>query len=250
MILNYQEKRDIDAIGDISRGTFPKEFLLSNETPEFFTENFKRRYPEEKLQTAGGFSFLFGQVNLEGKTSFNILSNRGGDNVWAAEGPEDQTIGISNSLFCNPWPKCAIGIKQLEEAVKKNVEAGSDAKDLSESLFNVLSHETFDPGAREGATEQEIHHALRESVFIPVIATAGHKDEKEWDVSYPFGKHYGTRTQTVITVDKAGKLRYYEKTLHTKDTDESEDHALVEHEFVINQEPGEDDLGGWDCQIS
>ncbi|KAG5354500.1 hypothetical protein CJU89_6270 [Yarrowia sp. B02] len=249
VILNYQEKRDKDAIGDISRGKFPKEFLLSSESPEEFVENFKKRYPEDKLQAAGGFSFLFGQVDLDGKTQFSILSNRGGDHEWIAKDADDQTIAISNSLFCDPWPKCGMGVERLDEAVKLNVEEGSSRKELVDSLFDVLSHDTFDPGAKKGASEQEIHHALRHSVFIPVIATAGYQKDKDWDVTHPFGKHYGTRTQTIIMVGKDGQMRYYEKTLHTKDTDEKEEHPLVEHVFEINKEPSKS-TGGWKCLLS
>lgn len=222
---------------------------MSNESPQEFTENFKKRYPEEKLQAAGGFSFLFGQVDLTGKTQFSIISNRGGDHEWVAKDKEDQTIGISNSLFCNPWPKCELGIERLDDVVQKNVNNGSSRKELVDSLFGVLSHDTFDPGAKKGASEQEIHHALRQSVFIPVIAAAGYKKDQNWDVTHPFGKHYGTRTQTIIMVGKDGLLRYFEKTLHTKDTDEKEEHPLVEHVFEINKSGGGSN-GSWRCLLS
>ena len=43
------------------------------------------------------------------------------------------------------------------------------------------------------------------------------------------GKYYGTRTQTIILLDKYGNLNYYEKNIHNSDDIDLKDVDITSH---------------------
>lgn len=199
-----------------------------------------------------------------------VISNRtaaGEDGVedgacWIG-GTKGETHGLSNSLFDNPWPKVKLGKALLSEAVGKAVKEGVDEGELVERLMGILGHDTLP--MEEGAASYESQlEALRHSVFIPVFCASAEHPPEEPDSPpqlaeggreksmYTNGvngavngapqkegqwwrdRHYGTQKQTVILVDKDGRVKYVERTLYDEDAKpvEKEERDVVE-EWVI-----------------
>ena len=79
------------------------------------------------LSRIGGFSILYGQLNINKSTGtiepLNILSNRGdvgkifesnGDTSISDDIEIQKTFGLSNSLYNHPWRKVELGQKNVE----------------------------------------------------------------------------------------------------------------------------------------
>ncbi|KAG0132051.1 NRDE protein-domain-containing protein [Tuber indicum] len=164
---------------------------------------------------------------------------------WIA-GTKGETHGLSNSLFDDPWPKVVIGRNLLAETIENS--AGKSEDELLEGLFAILSHDTMPvTRGKDSATQLE---ALRHSIFIPTFETSpetpetnGHDesvadesrgaevaansgdrvehycatpDEEEHRWIHP-ERLYGTHKQTVILLNKNGKVNYVERTLYDGD---------------------------------
>lgn len=213
------------------------------------TEDFAKRLVEEVGVTdVGGFSLLFGKLapfkdasqseghangyhenKKQGGEGFAIVSNRNekvDDVTWLAERPGG-IHGLSNSHFGDlTWPKVVHGELLVRQAIESNMQRGAGKQDLLDRLFEILSLDTL-PRRKAGEQWETYLTQLRNSIFIPPIggevvigkpadeiaAADGNNGEAEKPVVTSGDGHYATQKQTVILVDKEGKVTFVEKTL-------------------------------------
>ncbi|KAG0204369.1 hypothetical protein BGX28_003689 [Mortierella sp. GBA30] len=150
--------------------------------------------------------------------------------------PPGSVVGVSNSVFSNPWDKVTIGVQALEKALLKSVELfgteshhaklqtqaldGSelegqylddDSKEIAWlviEMLSVLRHNTsqFPEG---GLDLVDTFGALRERVFIPKIALG--KPDAE----------YGTRSSAVVLFGRHSRLAVFVEKVWYGPRDES-----------------------------
>lgn len=226
VLVNFRETDDLNIISDVSRGILPLDYLASDLTDDDWYENLEKNLASRvvgpkldriPLRRVGGFSLLYGNVKSPNKLS--IISNRG-DKQSAFEA--DTTIGLSNSLFYDPWPKVELGKRLLKQVLLKSVAQDQ----LVEQLFGLLSTNTFDDSLNDKPMKDKLM-ALRDTIFVPPLET------KFTEVNDTIGAYYGTRTQTVILVGKDGTVNYYEKTLHDEDVAQKSNRKVMHYEFGI-----------------
>ncbi|KAI9758885.1 MAG: hypothetical protein M4579_002769 [Chaenotheca gracillima] len=163
---------------------------------------------------------------------------------WIAAS-QGETHGLSNSAYDAPWPKVKAAEKLLEEAIATSASSAEDKDGLIQRLFTMLSTDTL-PKRKEGEQYQTYLRQLRYSIFIPPIMaqpedakpasvmkaatpkehklevvptldheanpTTGSTSERVPPSSKP-KPVYGTQKQTVVLLDRDGKVTFVERTL-------------------------------------
>ncbi|KAL2802382.1 NRDE protein-domain-containing protein [Aspergillus granulosus] len=246
VLTNYREKTSDAATGQQSRGAIVNSWLTR--TPDGPTTSYvAEMVASPTARNVGGFSLVCGYVN----EPLAIVSNRSSDMeqiTWIA-GEKGQTKGLSNTVFDDrTWPKILDGEKLVEEAIGKHVEANEGEEELIERFLEVLNTNSL-PALDDDATAEDYLPYFRRSIFIPLIGTRekskapataaeiaapasacvdGHgtadapiKKHAEdghdiLDQSYLHGP-YGTQKQTVILVQKDGRVKYFERTLYNEE---------------------------------
>lgn len=235
VLTNYREQTADQATGVHSRGAIVNQWL----TPPPGQGQGTREFVQElvgssALNTVGGFSLVCGYVD----EPLAIVSNRASDMehiAWVAA-EKGQTCGLSNTSFGDrSWPKILDGERLLDEAIEAHVRAGEDEDEdaLIARLLQVLGTDTL-PRIPEDAPAAASVHLLRKSIFVPVIGAKeesdnsadetaaacvqdkmGVRDDKGGglDQTYMSGA-YGTQKQTVLLMDAARRVRYFERTLY------------------------------------
>lgn len=232
VLVNYREYGNINVISEVSRGILPIDYLTSDfdndeEWYENLEESLAKRIPNKLMERVplnriGGFSLLYGQLKL-GKDKkikkLNIISNRGDRNsvydssTDSVEGrSQDTTIGLSNSLYHEPWEKVEVGRNLLSRTIKKATSQHYSQNELVEELFKILSVDTFDEQLNDKSMQEKLM-GLKSTIFVPPLNTQLARE----DMNSSIGNYYGTRTQTIILLDKIGNLHYYEKDIHYSD---------------------------------
>lgn len=207
-----------EAFSLISRGSLPISFLNSSLDPQGWEKHV--REASKEFRSVGGFSLLFGDLKL-GKNGviepLHIISNRSEGSLQVfKEGTE--CIGLSNSLFTQPWPKVQKGKRLLKQLISDSVKNTWSQDELVSQAFEVLSTSELDT-EKPGLSYTEMFEEMPSSIFIPPMKTPhfGMEEELRKQGNIALGGYYGTRTQTIIIVDKLGNLKYFEKTLHSSD---------------------------------
>lgn len=227
ILLNYREDGLAQFTSEVSRGILPLAFLeLPHEDDLKWQDDIRENNVE--LSRIGGFTLVYGSVCVDPKTHeidhLKLISNRGHRGTVHDKNSEykkfEHTFGVSNSLFTDPWKKVEIGTAALEAVAAK----GLTQDELVKECFSVLSEDTYDKTVKKNGTWEEKLMELRNSVFIPPLDTGFLPAENK-----TLGRWYGTRTQTVILVDKKGSLHYYERDLHNSDTDEVNEDTTVRY---------------------
>jgi len=123
---------------------------------------------------------------------FNLIAANPDGAAWASNRAERVVAlapgvhGLSNALLDAPWPK----VLRTEAAVAAWLASG---RDDPEPLFEALADRTVAPDAELPSTG------------VPL----------DWErvLSAPFivSERYGTRSSTVVTVDRAGEVRFVER---------------------------------------
>ncbi|KAI5963595.1 uncharacterized protein KGF55_002475 [Candida pseudojiufengensis] len=239
VLVNYRDIDTESTLSEVSRGVLPLSYLKSDLSDEEWRDklmsNMESDQGEIDITKIGGFSLLYGTLNLNPKTNkvehLNILSNRGHHgkifednrsmNVSESEFDDEReiaektTFGLSNSLYNEPWKKVKMGEKLLISLIKKSVENNYDESKLVEGCFDILKTDTFNRSIYEGKDFDAKIMELRNSIFIPPIERNGPESNV-----LSIGRYYGTRTQTIILLNKNGELSYYERNMHSSDTPE------------------------------
>lgn len=182
VLLNVYEDTPRPKLAKTSRGALPKCFLESHASPHKWVQDMKTENTAE-LADIGGFTLLVGRVNPDTHhVELEILSNTNSGSsppsklngtFTVSNGDDDDASWIKRSILYSQF-RPLLNISEHDTLVRRSLD--------------VLSS-TSSPMPM---TRQE----LRKHVFIPVIPM---NDER-----------YGTRAQTIITVDKSGLLSYNE----------------------------------------
>ncbi|MEW6076179.1 MAG: NRDE family protein [Thermodesulfobacteriota bacterium] len=173
-ITNYRDPARVKENAP-SRGRLVLDFLAgSSAPPDFCREN------AERMAGCNGFNLVFGDV-----TSLYYYSNRG-------QGPvapiADGLHGLSNHLLNTPWPKVEKGKQRLAQLL--NTPGPLDP----ESVFSLLQD-------RETAPD----NALPQT-------GVGLDWERKLSPLFIVTDVYGTRSSSVITVDRENRVTFSERT--------------------------------------
>jgi uncharacterized protein with NRDE domain len=156
-----------------SRGHLTLGFLRGGDDPESYLAKIA---PDAALY--GGFTLLAG----DGERLFSF-SNRGGGIDALSAGVH----GLSNHLINTPWPKIVQGKRRLSALL------GAGEEQLVQGLFAALAERTVAGDAE-----------------LPDTGV-GATRERELSPAFIAGERYGTRASTVVLVDRAGGVRFFER---------------------------------------
>lgn len=165
---------DEELAGKKSRGDLIKNYLASDVAPEDFLSQLKHEQHEY-----AGFNLMVGSPdrlvyfnNVEGKI----------ENIHAG------THGLSNHFLNTPWPKVVTGKRLLQDYVQSEETVDPDR------LLDILAHS-------EEAKEEELPR------------TGAHLElEKKLSPIFINTSHYGTRSSTIVLVDKNNHVTFVERT--------------------------------------
>jgi len=239
ILVNFREGLK-EAINPVSRGVLPLDYVISDaDSRNGFLNELSIRYNDsELLQKIGGFNLLFGNLDST-KTScssFDIISNKNTADFKIFTSNKGEYHGLSNSSFDEPWEKVKIGEEKLKQVIEdynlnsenevsySNISSPSCKDELITKLFELLSYNTL------GNITQDFQgnfENIKNTIFVPPLKV------RDFNRNNPLaGEYYGTRTQTIIMVDKIGHVTYIEKNLHSSD-DLNEQPHLQTYEFDI-----------------
>jgi uncharacterized protein with NRDE domain len=155
-----------------SRGQLAADFLVGTMPPEVYWERLRR---EEG--NYGGFNLLFGD-----DSGLFYHSNRGDASFQVAAGVH----GLSNGLLDTPWPKVIAGRERLTRLLRDDTLP-------PEELFALLADRSHYPD--------------------PLLPDTGFGIERERHLSPIFiaGSDYGTRSSTVVLIDRDNRLTFLER---------------------------------------
>lgn len=176
----------------VSRGSLVKNFLVERLSPRIYMERIKanRNKYNPFNLLIGNTSSLYYYSNVEDK----IRRIKPG------------VYGLSNALLDDSWPKVVRGKDKFREIINSKVKI--DPKDL----YNIL----FDRWFPEDKQLPETGVGLKlERVLSPIFIESS---------------NYGTRSSTVLTIDRNNHVTFREKSLGNKDTREWNE---VQYEFDI-----------------
>ncbi|KAF2396163.1 DUF833-domain-containing protein [Trichodelitschia bisporula] len=238
-LTNFREEGAAIIQGRRSRGAIVNAFLRAPPSAAH-TESTKQaaqKLIEEGVTGVGGFSLLFGHLSdlknpTEGeKKGLAIVSNRSTDVHgvdWLCGGP-GETHALSNANYGDTsWPKVVDAERLVAEAVGASVAAEEGEDDLITRLLGVLSRDTL-PKQKQGEEWEIYLRQLRHSIFIPPIGNDSMEARKSGDevatgdgrgsttVWDPTSGRYGTQKQSVILLDREGRVTFLERTLFDED---------------------------------
>lgn len=219
ILVNYREGLK-EVINPVSRGVLPLDYIVSqSETRSQFLNELGARYNDsELLSKIGGFNLLFGDLS---KNSFDIISNKNASDFKIFT-RKNEYHGLSNSSFDDPWEKVRLGEEKLKTLTEDYNENHGSKEKFIEDLFSLLSYNTL--GNITDDLEGNFNN-IKNTIFVPALKV------RDYNRNNPLaGEYYGTRTQTVILVDKYGKITYVERNLHSSD-DLSEKPQTQTYEF-------------------
>ena len=156
-----------------SRGKLTLDFLINDISPQKYYDKLK-----PSLNDFNGFNLLFGYVD-----ELYYFSNK----TEGLQKIEPGIHGISNALLDTPWPKVEKSKRQLKQLIEHQNIHPWEVLNILDDTSTARDEELPDTGVG-----LDLERMLS-SIFI--------KSEK-----------YGTRSSTVVTVDKQNNVRFVEKT--------------------------------------
>lgn len=216
-----------------SRGAMVNGFLTQPPHSSDGTEKFIHDLVDgEGLKGVGGFSLVCGKVG----EPLAVISNRtpnAEDAAWVAK-DKGETFGLSNAAFGNrSWPKLFRGEALLSSAIKQHLSEQRSQASFIEHLFRILDDDTLPRKPKDYPWDSYVQE-LRKSIFIPAIGGEGAEEMRAEDLAAaksdqhvnvengmnaPEAGHdldgmYGTQKQTVVLVDRRGRVTFVERTLY------------------------------------
>jgi uncharacterized protein with NRDE domain len=187
-ITNY---RNIKAIKKdaVSRGKIVTDFLSGTSSPEFYSKGLS-----DSANQYNGYSLIFGS-----KSEIYFFSNQTKKLIKVESGIH----GLSNHLLDTPW----FNVKRGKEMLKQTIEKGNNFID---ELFALLYDKVTAPENElpDTGLEKDVERKIS-SIFVET-------------------HNYGTRSSTVILIDKNDKVTFAEKSLDT-----NKEWVLNKHEFEL-----------------
>ena len=177
-----------------SRGNLVSDFLISGESPDVFVDALRTR-----ARNYNGFNLLLGSA--EGLWWY---SNR------HDEQPQRITPGIhglSNHLLDTPWPKVERGKRALEYLIVGEKEI------MPEQVFPILEDRSL--AADDELPNTGVGLELEKVLSAPFIRT----------------QYYGTRSSTVLLIERASGVSFVERSFNPRDESQKE----TRYEFCIEQ---------------
>jgi len=159
-----------------SRGEIIIDFLESKEPSETYFNAVKK-----KADSYNGFNLIFG--SKEELFWFSNLKN-------TIEKISPGIHGLSNRFLDTPWPKVASGKRALEQVINETIS--------SESLFSILTDQSIPDDSLLPDTGVELEW---EKILSPLFIRSD---------------TYGTRSSTVMLMDKDGHIEITERTYDLK----------------------------------
>ena len=156
-----------------SRGNLTLDFLLNDVTPEEYYNGLK-----SELNSYNGFNLILGNID-----ELYYFSNKTEGLKQLAPGIH----GISNAILDTPWPKVEKSKRHLQNLITNEDIHPWEVLNILDDTSPAKDEELPDTGVG-----LELERTLS-SIFI--------KSEK-----------YGTRSSTIVTVDKHNSVRFVEKT--------------------------------------
>jgi uncharacterized protein with NRDE domain len=242
-----------ETIRDKSRGAIVNAYLDSPPGGKESDDEFAKRLIEEiGIKDLGGFSLVFGhlQPTTDGSSrGLSIISNRTTDfsSLVRIVTSSDDVCGLSNSHFGDlSWPKIVYGKQLLRHVINISVTRQDSQDRFVDSLFDVLSFDTF-PKLPKGQNFDVYAREMRNSIFIPRIEIKG----TEWastnrpkvaktecegcnieaESEAGFACSYGTQKQTVVLVDRSGKITFIERSLYGQDAQVTKSERKFEYQI-------------------
>jgi len=172
-LTNYRDP-DLEETGEFSRGEIVRSFLVGEQTPKEFLQTLKS--DREKY---AGYNVLIG--NGDELYHYNNILDES-NKITAG------THGLSNATLDTPWPKVVRGKQMLQDYVSNNNEIDSN------ELFRITSNS-------EQANDEDLPNTgvgiELERILSPLFITS---------------PEYGTRSSTVLLVDKHNNVIFNERT--------------------------------------
>ena len=156
-----------------SRGNLTLDFLINDITPEEYYNKLK-----PILNNFNGFNLLLGSVD-----GLCYFSNK----LDGLQKLDPDIHGISNSILDTPWPKVEKSKRQLKQLIEQQNIHPWEILNLLDDTSQAKDEELPDTGVG-----LELERMLS-PIFIK-------------------SKEYGTRSSTIVTVDKYNNVRFVEKT--------------------------------------
>lgn len=171
-ITNFRDLKNIKTEAP-SRGILTLDFLQSSISPEDYYNQLK-----PSLDEYNGFNLLLGSAD-----ELYYFSNK----TEGLKKLETGVYGISNAILDNPWPKVEKSKRNLKHLIEQGDIHPWEVLNLLDDTSLAKDEELPDTGVG-----LELERMLS-PIFI--------KSEK-----------YGTRSSTIVTVDKDNNVRFVEKT--------------------------------------
>jgi len=174
-LTNYRDPNE--AKGRFSRGEIVRDFLANGEAPVDFIQTLAKN-----KGYYGGYNVVVG----DGSQLFhynNILDEM--------NEIRPGTHSLSNHTLNTPWPKVAKGKKQLGDSVRS-----CPGEVQIDSLFDIISDQT-----------------IAEDQHLPNTGV-GLEMERLLSPLFIKSPNYGTRSSTVLLIDKEHNITFVERTFH------------------------------------
>jgi uncharacterized protein with NRDE domain len=177
-----------------SRGTLVSDFLMNGDSPDVFINTLRPR-----SRNYNGFNLLVG--NAKGLWWYSNRYNEQPQRIIPG------IHGISNHLLDTPWPKVERGKGELENLIVGEKEI------VPEQVFPIL--EDRSPAADDELPDTGVGLELERVLSAPFIRTT----------------YYGTRSSTVLIIERTGKVTFVERSFNPEDESQKE----TRYELCIEQ---------------
>jgi uncharacterized protein with NRDE domain len=205
-LTNFREPQK-KAVNAPSRGMLTRGFLEDTSDPETYL----KKVDSEK-HVYHGFNLLVGDLTGDqaGGPPLCYLSNRSVDNRTGALKLRPGIYGLSNRILDTPWPKVTKGKSALQSLLY-------DARCVRpSSILEILCDQDFPPDNQLPDTGVGL---AWERVLSPLFITSN---------------HYGTRSSSVVLVEKTGEVTFVERT-YEADASGVKSFSNREFSFQINK---------------